>query len=219
MIKQRRFIFREKDLSTKNTVAKMFYVDRTFFSIDEAEELAKDKCYGWAMDLYTALGDYSFSKTPLSRQARLDRIHKETKYYIFVIGEKDSPNYSKGMNERGWQGGKGDKMNKLLKTIKENDKRFEKEFSIESGTETEEYLYYNFGRASFSYRPADKGDMKSHIRQSRIKELEALVEMWNKVEKIDDYHDGVHSIIVTREDYDNFIQTLQNTIKKLKDAK
>ena len=107
-------------------------------------------------------------------------------------------------------------MNKLLQTIKENDEEFDK-FNKK---------FFGF----FPYNGEDKhhyfwSDIQSHITQSRIKELEALVEMINQMRKVKNLPRGVNKevkeIIKSWKDgyneaIDEFEETLQDTIKQLK---
>ena len=90
-------------------------------------------------------------------------------------------------------------MNKLLQTIKENDEEFDK-FNKK---------FFGF----FPYNGEDKhhyfwSDIQSHITQSRIKELEALVEMME--EPINEKEEA------RAWDIEDVIQLLQDTIKQLK---
>ena len=87
-------------------------------------------------------------------------------------------------------------MNKLLKTIKENDEEFL------------ELDYYKL------FRPAHI----DHIKKSRIKELEVLVKVIRKKGKLwgSDNIESDWQIIGYNEAIDDIIQIIQDTIKELK---
>jgi hypothetical protein len=89
-------------------------------------------------------------------------------------------------------------MNKLLQTIKENDKEFDGLF--------DEIYQDEVITATFSVKEPSRAAIKSHITQSRIKELETLVEMIMEKVKSDTNAKA------------DIIQTLQDIIKELKDA-
>jgi len=97
-------------------------------------------------------------------------------------------------------------MNKLLQTIKKNDEEFDKNFDQYNPI-------HDNGKTIPTWCGADYGALKSHITQSRIKELEALVEMIESLSEDDaepQYQYG------QRDTKDVIIQKLENTIKELK---
>lgn len=116
-------------------------------------------------------------------------------------------------------------MNNLLQTIKQNDEEFDKLFYE---TYTDKYV-----TATFSSKNPTPEQIKSHITQSRIKELGALVEMIEKTrrrsynERISrgeypanhftpkDLERRESMVIGYNQAVDDIIQTLQNTIKEL----
>ncbi len=93
------------------------------------------------------------------------------------------------------------KENKLLKTIRQNDERFDEK--IEN-----EFLYLKKSDNSYhlAAKTVAKEEGKIYFTQSRIKELEALVEMMKEYPIKDSQIGAFYDII----------RILKNTIKELK---
>jgi hypothetical protein len=134
---------------------------------------------------------------------------------------------------------RGRKMNKLLQTIKENNERFAEKYKDEFNYNWLEWIKMtdiktgvNFNSFRDGIRSSTEYKLKSHITQSRIKELEALVGMLKnkKQTEFEHYHDeiewqeknrGTDSQLYNtgyEEALDDIIQTLQDTIKELKET-
>ncbi len=98
-------------------------------------------------------------------------------------------------------------MNKLLQTIKENDERFKRLYCLQSVMDIE-----------------SQENIKFYIVQSRIRELEVLVEMIKKMQKETyrpDMANGSRQIRLDENIGYNYalmhiIQSLKDTIKELK---
>jgi len=100
-------------------------------------------------------------------------------------------------------------MNKLLQTIKENDDGFEKQ-GFTSSCEC--------GRIDDLDKSTIK-EIKSHITQSRIKELEALVEMVKGLKQFcgdDEPSERKIGVAIYNQALSDIIQIIKDTIKQLK---
>ena len=92
------------------------------------------------------------------------------------------------------------KMNKLLQTIKESDEKFDRLETFFCKAKTRDD--WTFTKDSF--------DVKSHITQSRIKELEALVTIVNQIQEVEPESNGRFNAC------NEMREVLQDTIKQLK---
>lgn len=104
--------------------------------------------------------------------------------------------------------------NKLLQTIKENDEGFDRNFFVKNTNWRETGLTDNW-----ICPPQEPKPMKDFITQSRIKELEALVEMIKGMKETggeDEHLDNTTGNMIYNQALSDIIKILQDTINQLK---